>query len=238
MVNFWSSVFALPKRFYEKVDSLCCAFLWKNRASSATGTRVSWADICKPKKEWGLGLRKLEEFERVFTLKRVWNLFSEPGSLWVAWLHLNVFYRRSYWSITDSQRLSPSVRSMIPIKDIVAEFLRCSKSANFWYDYWTDIGPLIEVFGYRGPRELLISLEAAVVKATENGEWTLPPARSDEAETLQIVLSTMTPPDQSKGVDTFLWRNGEGHYVPKFSIKETWHSIRDIAPTVQWDSMV
>lgn len=126
MVNFWSSVFALPKRFYEKVDSLCCAFLWKNRASSATGTRVSWADICKPKKEWGLGLRKLEEFERVFTLKRVWNLFSEPGSLWVAWLHLNVFYRRSYWSITDSQRLSPSVRSMITIKDIVAEFLRSS----------------------------------------------------------------------------------------------------------------
>ncbi|KAL0652091.1 hypothetical protein Bca4012_094782 [Brassica carinata] len=114
---------------------------------------------------------------------------------------------------------------------------RDGRSANFWYDYWTDIGPLIEAFGYRGPRELLISLEAAVVKATENGEWTLPPARSDEAETLQIVLSTMTPPDPSKGVDTFLWRNGEGHYVPKFSIKETWHSIRDIAPTVQWDSM-
>lgn len=26
MVNFWSSVFALPKRFYEKIDSLCSPF--------------------------------------------------------------------------------------------------------------------------------------------------------------------------------------------------------------------
>ena len=28
MVNFWSSVFDLPKRFYAKNDSLCSAFLW------------------------------------------------------------------------------------------------------------------------------------------------------------------------------------------------------------------
>lgn len=27
MVNFWSSVFDLPKQFYTKIDSLCAAFL-------------------------------------------------------------------------------------------------------------------------------------------------------------------------------------------------------------------
>ncbi|XP_013589283.1 PREDICTED: uncharacterized protein LOC106297625 [Brassica oleracea var. oleracea] len=190
MVNFWSSVFALPKRFYEKVDSLCCAFLWKNRTSSAAGTRVSWSDICKPKKEGGLGLRRLEEFQQVFNLKRVWNFFSGSGSLWVAWLHSNVFSRRCYWTTADSQRLSPTVRSMIRIKETVAEFLRCSirdgRAASFWYDYWTHMGPLIEGFGQRGPRELRITLESVVADATVNGEWQLPPARSNVAETLQI----------------------------------------------------
>lgn len=242
MVNFWSSVFALPKSFYEKVDSLCCAFLWKNRVSSGAGARVSWESICKPKKEGGLGLRRLEEFEKVFALKRVWNLFSEAGSLWVAWLQANVFDRRCYWDIQDSQRLSPTVRGMIRIKEAVAEFLRCcigdGRTASFWYDFWTDLGPLIQAFGQRGPRDLRIRLGAYVIEATVNGEWSLPAARSDVAETLQTVLSTMTPPILERGSDKYLWRNGEGHFVPKFSTKATWHSIREIAPTVQWYSMV
>lgn len=41
MVNFWSSVFVLPKWFYAKVDSLCSGFLWKNSTTSAAGARVS-----------------------------------------------------------------------------------------------------------------------------------------------------------------------------------------------------
>uniref|UniRef100_A0A0D3BYW5 Reverse transcriptase zinc-binding domain-containing protein n=1 Tax=Brassica oleracea var. oleracea TaxID=109376 RepID=A0A0D3BYW5_BRAOL len=221
---------------------MCCAFLWKNKTSSASGARVSWASICKPKKEGGLGLRRLEEFEQVFALKRVWNLFSGAGSLWVAWLQSNVFTRRCYWSISDSQRLSPTVRSMIRIKGMVAEFLCCSigdgRASSFWFDYWTDMGPLIEGFGPHGPRELLISFEDKVVAATENGEWALPPARSQQAETLQIVLSTMNPPRSSRGEDRFLWRNGEGRFVPKFSTKATWQAIRETAPTVQWYSMV
>lgn len=96
MVNFKSSVFALPKRFYEKVDSLCSGFLWKNSTSSAAGARVSWASICKPKKEGGLGIRRLEEFQKVIELKRVWNFFSGSGSLWVACLHSKVFGRQSF----------------------------------------------------------------------------------------------------------------------------------------------
>ena len=71
MVNFWSSVFVLPKWFYAKVDSLCSGFLWKNSTTSAAGARVSWINVCKPKSEGGVGLRKLEDFEMVFRLKRL-----------------------------------------------------------------------------------------------------------------------------------------------------------------------
>lgn len=83
MVNFWSSVFVLPKWFYAKVDSLCSGFLWKNNTVSAAGARVSWGSICKPKTEGGLGIRNLEEFEMVFRLKRIWLFFYGLGSLWV-----------------------------------------------------------------------------------------------------------------------------------------------------------
>lgn len=51
MVNFWSAVFVLPKAFYAKVDSLCASFLWKNKTTSAAGSRVVWEDVCRPKSE-------------------------------------------------------------------------------------------------------------------------------------------------------------------------------------------
>lgn len=112
MVNFWSAVFVLPKAFYAKIDSMCAAFLWKNKTSSAAGSRVAWRDVCRPKSEGGVGIRLLEDFQLVFRLKQAWNLFSNSGSLWVAWLKSNVFGRKNYWLTQDSPRLSPVVRSM------------------------------------------------------------------------------------------------------------------------------
>ena len=70
MVNFWSAVFVLPKAFYEKVDSFCASFLWKNKTTSAAGSREVWEDVCHPKSEGGLGIRLLEDFQLVFSLKR------------------------------------------------------------------------------------------------------------------------------------------------------------------------
>ena len=199
MVNFWSSVFSLPKRFYAKVDSMCASFLWKNNTTSAAGARVSWENICKPKNEGGLGIRRLEEVQQVFELKRVWNFFSESGSLWVAWLRQNVFDGQSLWTVSTSSSFSSSVNRMLKLKPKLYDHMRCNigdgKTASFWYDWWTDIGPLLSSFGPRGPRDLRIPVNYTVSSAAENGAWNLPSARSDEALTLQIVLTTMQPPE-------------------------------------------
>lgn len=189
MVNFWSSVFVLPKRFYEKVDSLCSAFLWKNRTSSASGARVSWSDICRPKKEGGLGLRKLDEFELIFRLKRLWNFFSNSGSLWVAWLSHNRFVDKNFWLVRDSQRFSVTIRGMLQLKDLLPQFLRCAvgdgQRASFWYDFWTELGPLHLLFS-SGPRQLQIYDSGSVSDAVRNGEWFLPPVRSEKQSLFKL----------------------------------------------------
>ncbi|KAG2313746.1 hypothetical protein Bca52824_025303 [Brassica carinata] len=48
----------------------------------------------------------------------------------------------------------------------------------------------------------------------------------------------MFPPDQARGADRYLWRNGADHFVPKFSSKATWHRIRETAPTVPWVDLI
>lgn len=145
MVHFWSQVFCLPKEFYVKVDSLCSAFLWKNQTQFAKGARVAWKEVCKPKMEGGLGIRLLEDFQLVFRLKQIWNLFTNVGSLWVAWVSANVFSRKSSWVTNDSPRFSPTIRSMLQLKPLLSSFLKCDmkngRSASFWFDNWTDHGP-------------------------------------------------------------------------------------------------
>nr|VDD61836.1 unnamed protein product [Brassica oleracea] len=189
MVNFWSAVFLLPQTFYAKIDSLCAAFLWRNHTGSASGARVAWKDVCKSKAEGGLGLRPLEEFGTVFTLKRVWIFFSSSGSLWVDWLKNHVFHREGFWSLSGSPRLSPTVRSMLQLLPVVSEFMRCEVgnggTASFWFDHWIRLGPLIQFTGQNAPRSLRIMKNAKVIETTRNGEWLMPAARSQELQRLE-----------------------------------------------------
>nr|VDD19031.1 unnamed protein product [Brassica rapa] len=195
MVNFWSSVFVLPKAFYAKIDSLCAAFLWNNKTSSAAGARVAWKDLCRPKSEGGLGIRHLEDFQLVFRLKHVWNYFSNSGSLWASWLKKYAF-RRGYWLTQDSTRFSPTVRSMIQLKPMINDFMRClvknGATSSFWFDTWTLLGPLISVLGENGPSMLRLRKSATVLDATREGSWRLPAARSPSAQTLQICVLCST----------------------------------------------
>ncbi|XP_048596269.1 uncharacterized protein LOC125578037 [Brassica napus] len=223
MVNFWSSVFVLPKWFYAKIDSLCSGFLWKNSTTSAAGARVSWENICRPKQEGGLGIRRLEEFEKVFRLKRVWLFFYGSGSLWVPWLANNRFGGRSFWIINDSPRFSTTVRSMLQLKQELQLFLRC---------------PLHLIFGSSGPRALRIPLNATVSQAVSNGNWNLPPARSALAVTLHIILLTTPVPNAAAGSDVYLWRNQTGGFGPSFSSRNTWERIRNHSPLVTWHPVV
>lgn len=127
---------------------------WKNGTSSARGSRVVWTDICKPKNEGGLGNRHLEEFETVFRLKRVWSYFSEPDSLWARCCN-------SYWQLQESPRLSPTIRSMLELRSVLTDFMRCvilvmETLQVSGFDAWTSLGPLFEIVGDSCPRSLRV----------------------------------------------------------------------------------
>ncbi|CAH2080201.1 unnamed protein product [Thlaspi arvense] len=91
---------------------------------------------------------------------------------------------------------------MLQQRHVLVHLMHCvvrnGDTASFWFDNWNDMGQLITALGVNGPRQLRIPLEASVNKATSNGHWTLPAARTEEGETLQVVLSTLTPPHASR----------------------------------------
>ncbi|XP_013616948.1 PREDICTED: uncharacterized protein LOC106323353 [Brassica oleracea var. oleracea] len=131
---------------------------------------------------------------------------------------------------------------MLGLREQLHTYLRCivrdGRTALFWFDFWTDLGPLILLFESSGPVSLRIPLNATVTQAVHTGPWNLPPARSDYAETLQIVLSTTDVPSDSNGNDVYLWRARSGGFGASFSSPATWERLRTPKPQVQWHSTV
>ncbi|KAF8085817.1 hypothetical protein N665_0646s0019 [Sinapis alba] len=131
---------------------------------------------------------------------------------------------------------------MLQLKDKLHDYLRCNvgngTTALFWYDYWTELGPLINMFGASGPRSLRIPLNATVSRAVRNGNWNIPPARSELAETLQVILSTLEVPRADKGSDVDLWKHHTGGFGASFSSRVTWEFLRIPNPIVPWHTIV
>lgn len=60
-------------------------FLWGGNDTDHARAKVAWNSICVPKKG-GLGLKKLEDWNKAAILRHIWNIFAQFGSLWVAWI--------------------------------------------------------------------------------------------------------------------------------------------------------
>ena len=62
-VNFWSSVFVLPKDFMPRLTLFVCS-MWRRKSSYVRGERVAWKDVGKPKEEGDLCNDSYEELTR------------------------------------------------------------------------------------------------------------------------------------------------------------------------------
>jgi hypothetical protein len=57
---YWTSIFILPKKVINDIKQKFNRFLWNGKDVEATKAKVAWNDICFPKKEGGLGLKRID----------------------------------------------------------------------------------------------------------------------------------------------------------------------------------
>jgi len=102
---FWSNIFILPKAVIRLLEQKLNRFLWCGKDEHAKA-KVSWERVCLPKKEGGLGLKRLYVWNQSAMLKHVWNLFAQASSIWVAWVNENWLRGGSFWQISIPQSCS------------------------------------------------------------------------------------------------------------------------------------
>ena len=84
---YWASVFILPAGIIHDIEQLMCGFLWCQGEMKRGKAKVSWEDVCLPKSEGSLGVRKLETFNVALMSAHIWKLFNRKESMRVRWIH-------------------------------------------------------------------------------------------------------------------------------------------------------
>nr|GEV75780.1 putative reverse transcriptase zinc-binding domain-containing protein [Tanacetum cinerariifolium] len=121
---YWASVFMLPSRVLLDIEQIMRGFLWSQDNTSRGKVKVAWDVVCLPKQEGGLGIRRLDHFNKALMVSHVWKLLSLKESLWVKWIHIYKLKNRSFWDISYRGPLS----NMILSRDVIrAGFCHASK---------------------------------------------------------------------------------------------------------------
>lgn len=242
ITNFWCSVFKLPERCLEEIERMCSGFLWSGTPTSNTQAKVAWDDVCKPKSEGGLGIRRLADSSRVFALSLIWRLLTNSGSLWVAWTRANLLRRCCFWDVSDRYAGSWIWRKLLKLRGQAMAFLRSeivnSNNTLFWFDNWLNMGRLLDVAGDSGRRTLGITRYATVANVASSGQWNLRRCRGYHLRAMIAPISSVPPPVEGAGSDRILWRHADDDYKTWFSSKRTWEQIRQWSNEVNWCALV
>lgn len=232
--SFWLSAFRLPKACIQEIDKICSAFLWSGSDLNPRKAKVAWEAVCRPKDEGGLGLRSLTDMNKVTLLKLLWRLISNKSSLWVRWIHSTVLKNESIWSAKDNDKKGSWMwRKILKIRGLARQFCKVEvyngKSTSFWFDQWSPMGCLMDLFGPRGQIDTGIGQQDTVHTARTKRR-----RRNHRSAGLSNVEHLLRSLPSSDAEDVVLWRGKQDVYKSQFISRETWNHIRQVREKVPW----
>ncbi|KAK2449806.1 hypothetical protein QL285_008962 [Trifolium repens] len=79
---FFLSYMRMPEKIWREVVTIQRKFFWGGLSNRRKMCWVKWADICRTKKEGGLGIKDLRLMNKSLLAKWRWKLLSEEDELW------------------------------------------------------------------------------------------------------------------------------------------------------------
>ncbi|XP_071740587.1 uncharacterized protein [Rutidosis leptorrhynchoides] len=122
MQLYWCSVFILPDAIIKDIGKLLRGFLWCQGEYKAEKAKVKWDDVCLPKEEGGLGIKRLKYWNVALMTSLLWRLLTFKQSLWVKWIHEYKLSRHNIWEVSVSADSTWSWRKLLQIRPIVRKF--------------------------------------------------------------------------------------------------------------------
>ena len=94
---YWMSVFALPSSVLQEIDKMMMGFLWFGHGNMKC-ILTSWKNVCRPKDEGGLGIRRPRNNNMAGMIRLLWEVETNKTALWVKWVRRKYLRGGSIWS--------------------------------------------------------------------------------------------------------------------------------------------
>eukprot|EP00253_Pinus_taeda_P029628 PITA_29628 len=78
---YWMTLAWIPKGILDRLQNICCRFLWKGKQTGRIFAWTRWESLTLPKRWGGRGLKRLDTFSKALTAKLGWQLLNNR-SLW------------------------------------------------------------------------------------------------------------------------------------------------------------
>ena len=227
LTNICMAAFRLPSACIKEVEKLCSAFPWSGPELNGRKAKVSWGEVCKPKQEGGLGVRRLKEVNLVCSLKLIWRILS-ANSLWVNWIKVYLIRKGSLWMWRKILKCREVAKKLYRVE------IKNGRKTSFWYESWSPLGCLKDLLCDRGYIDMGISISAMVCECSRHRRrFHRNPIFNRVEESIDRYKANITEEE-----DVSLWGNGKGDYKNRFSSKETWQATRVQYQSCYWYKMV
>lgn len=216
------------------------AFLWHGSTEGSHSARVSWETITLSKTEGGLGCRDLQPWNKACTLKLIWLLFSNAGSIWVAWFREEILSGElsNFWTLKESRKYSWYVNKLLSYRDEVYNWIKkrvgSGETTYFWTDNWSPFGKLLYYLHPRASNSMGVPLNAKLSDLCINGSWTLRSPRSEKQLQVQCFISSIT---LDASPDRYEWE-AEGVIWHKYQTGAMYNLLKRHVHVVPWHPIV
>ncbi|TYK19523.1 reverse transcriptase [Cucumis melo var. makuwa] len=189
--------------------------------------------------EGGLGIRDGTAWKFASTLKILWLMLTNSGSLWVAWVEAYVLKGRSLWDVDSRVGRSWCLRAILRKQEKLKQHVRMKvgngNRCRVWLDPWLQRGAILERVGERVLYDAASRREASLSNFIgPDGEWLWPRGGFSIASAWEAIR----PRGGRVLWDGLLWGGGN---IPKHSFC-AWLAIKDRLGTRdrfhRWDSSV
>jgi hypothetical protein len=167
---YYMSNILLSKKILAKMNAIIRDFWWTGIQQDSKTKPIyfkAWSEICKSKKEGGLGVRNLEAINKALILTAAWNIATLPDSNTTKILKAKYFHNTSFWKANPKLPKSAFWTSILKVKDqltdaITYQFFKGNTNilSEPWCPFWRDIH-----------RHLIIQDDNFVYPATVSDLW-------------------------------------------------------------------
>ncbi|KAJ9536733.1 hypothetical protein OSB04_un000118 [Centaurea solstitialis] len=237
MQLYWMAIYIIPSGVVHELEGLFRNFLWAQGEDAKGKCKLSWDVVCLPIQSGGLGIRRLNTWNRALVSKHIWDILTNRTSLWVSWIRRFRIHNGSFWTIRSRGNWPWIFRKILDLRDSIRMFFRFQvgngESINAWADTWFSGGPLSMIISYRRFHNSGFGLETSVRDLITqcNGVW------PDSWVQLDPDRFADPPPIIVHGVDDSVkWVQGDN--LIDFTVRDAWKSFVGPNQVYAWTKYV